>query len=138
MNKLILISLIILFSVPAIAEYPEWKWESEMPKHFFIFGPPATERNSDKFEEVFKQFRGPIKYKNIVRNLGRADHYSPQIIYSLKQGVPPNPNQSTGSSGTYRYLLEDGGEVHIWVLPGDIVGTAIRYEKNGSGHLLYK
>ena len=120
------------------ADYKNWRWESEIPKHFFIFGPPETVRDSNRIDEAFEKLRGPIKYKKIVRSIGRADHFSPQSIYSLEKGGEPKSKKTDNSSGTYRYLLKDGDELHIWVLPGDLVGTAIRFEKNGKGHLLYK
>jgi hypothetical protein len=138
MNKLISILIVILFSAPVYAEYKDWRWKSDIPTHFFIVGPPETVRDPNRIDEAFEQLHGPIIYKKIVKTIGRADHFSPQSIYSLKQGGESNSEKTDNSSGTYRYLLKDGGELHIWVLPGDFVGTAIRFEKNGKGHLLYK
>ena len=138
MNRLISTLIIILFSAPVNAGYNDWRWNSEIPKHFLLFGPPETVRESNRIDETFDGFNGPIKYKEIVKTIGRADHFSPQSIYSLEQGGDLNSEKTDNSSGTYRYLLEDGGELHVWVLPGDFVGTAIRFEKNGKGHLLYK
>jgi len=138
MKKFIIILIIILFSGPAFAEYNDWRWETDIPKHFFIFGPPATMHDPSRIDEAFEKIHGPIKYKKIVKIIGRADHFSPQSIYSLKQGGESILEKTDKSSGTYRYLLKDGGELHIWILTGDYVGTAIRFEKNGKGHLLYK
>jgi hypothetical protein len=138
MNKFISILIVIIFSAPVYAEYNDWHWKSDIPKRLLIFGPPETVRDSNRIDKAFEELHGPIKYKKVVKTIGRTDHFSPQSIYSLKQGGDPNPGKSDNSSGTYRYLLKDGGELHIWVLPGDSVGTAIRFEKNGEGHLLYK
>ncbi len=129
--------MIFLYSAPAFAEYNDWRWDSEIPKHFFIFCPPETVHDPVKIDAAFKKLHCPIKFKKVVEIIGRADHFSPQIIYSLKKGKEPR-SKGDDLSRTYRYVLNDGGEVHIWVLPGDLVGTAIRFEKNGKAHLLYK
>jgi hypothetical protein len=79
------------------AEYNDWRWKSDIPKHLFIFGPPETVRDSNRIEEAFDELHGQIKCKKIVKTFGRADHFSTQSIYSLKKGGESNSEKTDNS-----------------------------------------
>lgn len=138
MKTLCSISIFLIFCAPAHSDYADWRWQSNLPKHVIFLKIPDPVRDPIKIDQAFEKFRGPIKFKEIIKVIGRPHSFSPQSIYSLKKGGEPKSKKVDYLYGTYRYLLKDGGEAHIWVLPGGNIGTAIRFEKNGKGHLLYK
>ena len=74
------------------------------------------------------------RIREILNFLGQPDGISPQCIYSKAEGS----GKASRNGGTLRFLLDDGGEVHVWTPNYSDIDLAIRYRKKGNSILLYK
>ena len=55
-------------------------------------------------------------------------------MYSKTKGTA----ESSKAGGTLRFLLDNGGEVHVWTPDHRAVGLVIRHRKEGRSELLCK
>ncbi|WP_211325706.1 hypothetical protein [Roseimicrobium gellanilyticum] len=84
-----------------------------------------------------KLFRGPPRppsIQEILDALGPPEGFSPQLIHSKTEGT----GRSSRAGGTLRFLLVDGGEVHVWTSDYSRVGFAVRHRRKGRSVILYK
>ena len=70
----------------------------------------------------------------VIAALGRPDGFSRQSLYSLKHGTA----EAQKAGGTLRFLLSEGGELHVRTGDFHLIYEAVRYDKKGHGNLLSK
>jgi hypothetical protein len=112
----------------------DWKWPKMIPAYAVISDAPATRRDSSAFDTL--RITKHTSLEKIVRTVGIPDSFSSMLIYSFRQGVPPI--SSAKDVGTFCYFLKDGGAVYLQVASGHTIQMCIRYERDGTAHLLYK
>lgn len=134
-NRLILTLVLLAATVAsdALAGNAKWAWSQQIP------GQLKTEsgRGNRTPDAVDKLFRGPPRppgIKDILDVLGLPEGFSPQLIHSRTEGT----GGSSRAGGTLRFLLADGGELHVWTADFSSVGLAIRHRKKGRSVVLFK
>lgn len=135
MSRVLIIAFILAGLSPALSasEYAKWSWSRELPSAVAAVS-PATNRTPAAVDSLFKHGSPPPSIDKVLFKLGRPDGFSRQSLYSLAQGSAKP--QKVG--GTLRFLLTDGGELHIRTGDFHLIYEAIRYDKSGSGDLLTK
>ncbi|MEO6036401.1 MAG: hypothetical protein ABIQ35_14200 [Verrucomicrobiota bacterium] len=136
MNRTILALLFsALFVIcSAAADYAKWTWSQQLPTEIATHGVHAH-RTADAVDKFFHDGPShPPSIPQILDFLGLPDAFSRQFMYSKTQGT----RKPSKSGGTLRFLLDDGGEVHVWTADFRGVGLAIRHRKKGYSQLLYK
>lgn len=131
---LALLATALLVRTGVAAEYAAWTWSQQLPSA--IATPTARAHRSPAEVDPFFLRGGtrPPSVAQALEFLGPPDGFSPQFMYSKIQGS----KAPSKSGGTLRFLLEDGGEVHLWTADFRGVGLAIRYPRQGEAQLLYK
>lgn len=134
---LVVIVALAMSPTRATAEgYAAWSWRTNLPPEIRVAVAP-TNRTAAAVDKLFKERpdnRKPPQMAFVFASLGRPDAFSQQCMYSRRQGT----KQPSRGGGTVRFLLSDGGEVHVWSFDFTSVGLAIRYDAKGKGELLYK
>ena len=136
MNRTILALLFsaLLVASGAAADYAKWTWSQQLPAEVATqaFRAHRTAEAVDKFFHDGPTH--PPSIPQLLDFLGPPDGFSPQFMYSKTQGT----KEPSKTGGTLRFLLDDGGEVHVWTANYSGVGLAIRHRKKGYSELLYK
>ncbi|MDB6155158.1 MAG: hypothetical protein JWL90_3611 [Chthoniobacteraceae bacterium] len=127
----ILLSLLCTQHLYAANKPAKWVWSSEIPEQFRTTVPRAN-RIPAAIDALFIPSRPTLA--QLVTALGQPDGFSRQYMYSFTEGSTMPIEQG----GTLRFLLNDGGELHIQSYDRASVGLAIRYDSKRRGHLLYK
>jgi hypothetical protein len=135
MNRAVIAFLLSTFIVTsdAIADYAKWTWSQQLPTQLAC----KSERSNRTPDAVDKFFHGPPhqpSIQQVLNFLRLPDGFSPQFMYSKTKGT----SEPSKAGGTLRFLLDDGGEVHIWTTDYRGIGLAIRHRKQGKSELLYK
>jgi hypothetical protein len=115
------------------AEYAKWCWSRELPKEVPTAA-PATNCIPTSVDKLFSHDSPPPSIDRVIAALGRPDGFSRQALYSLTQGTA----QPQKAGGTFRFSLNDGGELLIRAGDFHLIYEAIRYDKSGRGNLLAK
>jgi hypothetical protein len=116
------------------AEYAKWTWSQQLPAEVATQAVRAH-RTAEVVDKFFHDGpTHPSSLSQLLEFLGPADGFSPQFMYSKTQGT----KEPSKSGGTLRFLLDDGGEIHVWTSDYRGVGLAIRHHKKGYSELLYK
>lgn len=117
-------------------ETAKWNWSPQIPAVYTAKPAPRAHRTVAEVEAYFKANRGAPDIQKMIAHFGPPDGVSGQFMNSLSKGSA----ESSKSAYTLRFVLDDGGEMHLWDGRGDgsSTGLVIRYEKNGKGHLLWK
>jgi len=139
MNRVILAFLCCCAFLAADAaaaggDYAAWTWSKELPTQLST-GSARANRTSEAVDKFFRQT--PISEPSIQRILdfsGMPEAFSPQFMYSRTQGSAKPGKEG----GTLRFLLDDGGEFHVFTSNYHGVGLALRHRKKGDSVLLYK
>ena len=125
--------LLALSTGNAVANYARWTWAQRLPAQLTT----NTKRSKRTPEAVDRFFHGPPyppSVQQVLDFLGLPDGFSSQFMYSKTEGTA----KPSRAGGTLRFLLDDGGEVHVWTPDYHVVGLAIRHRKTGGSELLYK
>ncbi len=122
----------VIPSYASAADNAKWSWSQELPPQVTT-EVVAINRTAKAVDTLFDH-PNPFLVADILAALGQPDAFSPQAMYSKTKGTA----KPSKSGGTLRFLLSDGGEVHIWTGDFKHVLLAIRYNSKGQGHLLYK
>ena len=94
-----------------------------------------SNRTPDAVDKFFHHGTAPTpNIQQVLDFLGMPDAFSPQFMYSKTKGTA----EKSKTGGTLRFLLDDGGEVHVWTSDYRGVGLAIRHRKKGYSELLHK
>jgi len=99
-----------------------------------ITNAPTPQRDSRAFDDL--RITKDTSVEQIIRIVGIPDSFSTMLVYSFHQGIPPI--SSAKDAGTFCYFLKDGGAVYIQAASNHTIQMCIRYESDGTGHLLYK
>jgi hypothetical protein len=135
MSRVAIIAFLLASLSPAlsVSECAKWSWSRELPSAVAAVV-PVTNRTPAAVDSLFSHGSPPLSIDKVLAKLGRPDGFSPQSLYSLTQGSA----QPQKVGGTLRFLLTDGGELHIRTSDFHLIYEAIRYEKSGRGNLLAK
>ncbi|WP_050030116.1 hypothetical protein [Verrucomicrobium sp. BvORR034] len=135
--RLLTLAALLCLSLTAelgAAETAKWDWSAPIPVEYTTKPSPRAHRTVAEVEAYFKANPGQPKLQSLMDHFGPPDAVSRQFMNS----------QTKGSAGlskdgyTLRFLLDDGGEVHVWAPEKFSPNLVIRYEKGGKGHLLWK
>lgn len=129
-------AVMALFAVARAGDYSSWSWSADLPQGVDV-STASTNRTSAAVDRLFKDRPDKTKQPQlalILAGLGRPEAFSRQQMYSRTQGT----SQPSRNGGTLRFLLSDGGEVHVMTYDFTTVGFAVRWDVKGKGKLLYK
>jgi len=131
---LALLSSALLVVNSSAAEYAKWAWSQQLPTEI-IADSKCSNRTPEAVDKFFAYGSShPPAISKLLEFLGTPDGFSPQFMYSKTQGS----NEHSKRGGTLRFLLDDGGELHVWTPDFNEIGMAIRHRKKGHSRLLYK
>ncbi len=128
--------VVLFFAVIVISDVlaaTPWSWSQQIPSQLATRSGRAN-RTPDAVDKFFRGPPLPPSLQQILDFLGPPDGFSPQLMYSKTEGS----TKPSITGGTLRFLLNDGGEVHVWTPDYHGVGFAIRHRKKGYSELLYK
>ena len=116
------VAVLMILAALAMAGPPRLSWSDDLPREVATGAPPKnrTARDVDAF---FARADRP-NIKALVTAFGQPDGFSPEGYYS---------------GGTLRWLLRDGGELHV-VTDGAFAALhwASRFDHNGKNKFLSK
>ncbi|WP_009964413.1 hypothetical protein [Verrucomicrobium spinosum] len=117
-------------------ETAKWNWSPEIPAAYTAKSSARAHRTVAAIEAYFKENQGAPDIQKMIAHFGTPDGVSSQFMNSLTKGTA----ETSKSAYTLRFVLDDGGEMHLWDGKGDGTrpGLVIRYEEGGKGHLLWK
>jgi hypothetical protein len=115
-------------------ETAPWVWTTEIPAVFAAPGTPRAHRTADDADAYFKANPARPNIQTMIAHFGTPDGVSRQVMNSLTKGSA----RFLPDGYTLRFLLDDGGEMHLWSAGQHLGSLVIRYEKSGKGHLLWK
>ena len=135
MNRVILTFLLsaLIVASDALADYAKWTWSQQLPTQLATES-KRSNRTPDAVDKFFHGPPHPPSIQQVLDFLGLPDGFSPQFMYSKTKGT----SEPSKTGGTLRFLLDDGGEVHVWTSDYRGVGLTIRHRKKGNSELLYK
>ncbi|TAK64257.1 hypothetical protein [Methylobacter sp.] len=136
LKKRVILGILLLMLVTidyAFADYAKWNWNQQLPEQLTTHA-VRSNRTPDAVDAFFYGPHHPPNIQQILDFLGPADAFSRQFMYSRTKGTA----EPSKTGGTLRFLLDDGGEVHVWTPDFRGVGLAVRHRKKGNSELLYK
>jgi hypothetical protein len=113
------------------ADHATWLWSSDLPKELRVVRVRPTGRAPAAVDRLFEQ---RVTLPRILQALGPPDAFGRQGIHSRTDGTAAD----LPSGGTLRFLLSDGGELHVSTSDFAGVTEAIRWSRTGKGKLLAK
>ncbi len=130
---------VLLLSLTAelmAVETAKWNWSPQVPAAYTAKPSARAHRTVAEVEAYFKANRGAPDIQKLIAHFGPPEGVSGQFMNSLTKGSA----EASKTAYTLRFVLDDGGEMHLWDGKGDgtSTGLVIRYEKGGKGHLLWK
>lgn len=134
---LVLVALLGSFvSGAGAVETAKWNWSPQVPAAYTAKPSARAHRTVAEVEAYFKANRGAPDIQKLIAHFGPPEGVSGQFMNSLTKGSA----EASKTAYTLRFVLDDGGEMHLWDGKGDgtSTGLVIRYEKGGKGHLLWK
>ena len=111
-----------------------WVWSQDFPACVQVTNPSAHRT----VEDVDRFFAARHTVAEVLVLLGRPDAWSPQLFHTRTLASGPREPGVQPQAGTLRFLLIDGGEVHLWFCDCSTVCMVFRYTKNGQFNLLWK
>ena len=129
--------LVMCLSSPTYAASTPWSWSRSLPSLLETKLAPSN-RTATAFEQFFRRQPGQRRISEVLTTFGRPEGYSPQFIHSKTMAAEPRIDPPEVRTGTMRYLLEDGGEVHVHFCNPTDVCEVLRFTKTGRAYLLYK
>ena len=129
----ILLSGVFLMMSDAAADYAMWTWSQHLPNEIATDSARAH-RTAEAVDNYFRTGVAPLSVPKLLDFLGPPDGFSEQFIYSKTQGS----KEPSKHGGTLRFLLDNGGEVHVWTHDFRQIGYAFRHPKKGDSKILYK
>lgn len=118
--------------VSAVETAP-WLWSEKIPAAFTATSSPRAHLAAAEVEAYFKASPAQPKIQAVIDHFGPPDGVSRQVPNSLTKGSA----RFLPDGHTLRFLLDDGGEMHLWSAGQYLAGLVIRYEKDGKGHFLW-
>jgi hypothetical protein len=117
----------------ANVEYVPWNWTS-VPSALVQADSVRANRTPAAVDSFFHRPLGRALLTNeVVSFFGPADGFSAQYVHTKALGSA----QLSSTGGTLRFLLDDGGEVHVWTGNLTHVHMVLRFT-DSDVHLVYK
>ncbi len=140
MNFHITIALMAVLFLPSPvlgeAVYRKWIWKEGLPKELHT-KTARTKRSATAVDRLFKEAKAPPPtVRMLLDNLRAPENVSSQFIYSYTQGAGDGGDAKGGV--TMRFMIDGGGELHVYTGDYARISLAIRYDSRGRGTLLWK